>query len=230
MPGGDRYRQWYAMRKKLQAEGKWKGQVPTHSVPATEEGEPAAKDPRLDSGDSSPDTPSVLEGAGSDSGSPGSSTDSSLPPLEEPWTVEGMASTGFTVLAWVKDDTPLLEGDLSETTKDRIRTELLRDFCTLIGMRWGMEVDIVTHHGTQYAYGANGRFTVSTTTLRNAMGTLEAHVDILRGSTYATSEQLANYRVCKKKWTVPEIVTESSSGWGDNAQGETSQQSKRRRY
>lgn len=44
MPGNRA--QWYAMRKRLQAQGKWKGA--SHSVPAQEEGEPPTKQARTD--------------------------------------------------------------------------------------------------------------------------------------------------------------------------------------
>ena len=36
-------KQWYAMKKRLQKEGKWSGKAPAHKVPAQEEGEPAEK-------------------------------------------------------------------------------------------------------------------------------------------------------------------------------------------
>lgn len=57
MPGGNRFRQWYAMRQRLQQEGRWRGA--THPVPAQDEGEPPAQRPRLEQ-DTSPDTPDSL--------------------------------------------------------------------------------------------------------------------------------------------------------------------------
>lgn len=69
MPGGSKYRQWYAMKKNLENKGKWKGKIPKHSVPAREEGEPAPKEPRTQEGDTS--------------------DPESLPPLEDPPTAEG---------------------------------------------------------------------------------------------------------------------------------------------
>lgn len=42
-------KQWYAMRSRLQKEGKWHGgNAPGHSVPAQEDGEPPSKAPRLE--------------------------------------------------------------------------------------------------------------------------------------------------------------------------------------
>ena len=40
-----KYKGWYAMKKRLEAQGKWKGA--SHRVPAQEEGETAAKQPKL---------------------------------------------------------------------------------------------------------------------------------------------------------------------------------------
>lgn len=92
MPGGTNYRQWYAMRKRLQEAGKWHGRPPTHSVPLQEEGEPSSK------------TPTPEEHWASETSSGGSviqptqgdpvpesqvSTPESLPDLESPPTTEG---------------------------------------------------------------------------------------------------------------------------------------------
>lgn len=92
MPGGEDYRRWYAMRQRLQKEGKW-----THRVPAQEEGEPAAKQQKkwwehphnqLDLGpplEKSPEPQS--DAAGTSSGTVG--TPESLPGLEDSPTAEG---------------------------------------------------------------------------------------------------------------------------------------------
>lgn len=60
-------RRWYAMRSRLEREGRWR-----HRVPAQEEGEPHAKQPRADDGGDSPET------------------DPEMPELEAPPTSEGM--------------------------------------------------------------------------------------------------------------------------------------------
>lgn len=49
------HRQWYAMKQRLQKEGKWKGA--SHKVPEREEGEPDPKVPREDDGDTDPEMP-----------------------------------------------------------------------------------------------------------------------------------------------------------------------------
>lgn len=41
-----RYAKWYAARKRMQEAGTWRGGVPSHRVPALEEGEPPTKRPK----------------------------------------------------------------------------------------------------------------------------------------------------------------------------------------
>lgn len=98
MPGGKNYRQWYAMRAKLIAEGKWKGKVPSHFVPQFEEGEPRPKQPLRGSlferaADSTPETSPNSEVPPSQADTipeTPPSTPDSLPPLESPETEEGI--------------------------------------------------------------------------------------------------------------------------------------------
>lgn len=139
-------------------------------------------------------------------------------------------TNGFSVIAWVRTDSRLLQGLQDESAIQRISRQLLADFNTLLGCRWNMEFSIVTIGNCMYAYGSNNRFTVSERTIRTAIGTLNDHVDILRGTHMNTAEELVNYKLCKEKWQVPETVTESSSGWGEQAQAETSRTSKHRRF
>lgn len=138
--------------------------------------------------------------------------------------------SGFSVLAWVKDTSPLLQ-DVSEETRKRLIRELLRDFSSLLGVRWQMDINLIEYHNTQYAYGNNARITVGERTIRNAMGDLANHVEILRGGANSTAEDLANYKAAKAKWNVPDTVTDStSSGWGGQEQAATSWAAKRQRY
>lgn len=108
MPGGTDFRRWYAMRKRLQQEGKWKGKDISHKVPILdlEAGEPAPKNPALGplfgsvaqpTPDNSPDSvvpPSVADTVPDSN----PSTPDSLPPLESPATAEGNRHVHFT---WV---------------------------------------------------------------------------------------------------------------------------------
>lgn len=66
------FRRWYAMKERLQKEGKWIGKGPPHKV-TEEEGEPAAKIPKN------------VETTDQDS----PDTDPEMPALEEPETPEG---------------------------------------------------------------------------------------------------------------------------------------------
>lgn len=209
MPGGNSYRQWYAMRQRLQREGRW-----THSVPRQEEGEPPAQRQRLEETAESPDTPE------------------SLPELEASPTAEGKMSAfgnGFSILAWVKDDSPLVEGH-DGIARERIERDLLHDFCTLLSFRWTMDVNITCIEGTLYAFGTNPRITVSEATVRRAIGELSNHLDVLRGSVSTTADDLARYRACKRKWKVPDVTSDTGYGWERQEQAGTSTPTKRPRF
>lgn len=140
-----------------------------------------------------------------------------------------MAYSGFSVLAWVRDDSSMING-VSETVAENISQQLLRDFVCLLSVRWNMELQILTIDGTKYAFGSNTRITVSERTLRNAIGELVEHVDFIRSVASVSAEDLAHYRICRAKWKVPEIVTESTYGSGGSEPPETSQQFKRKRF
>lgn len=95
MPGGQNFRQWYAMRRAMQQRGTWHGSnAPTHSVPALEEGEPPPQRPRRSGTlQTRADQDSTPEGSPNDpiaGFTPESSSSSdSLPPLESSPTSEG---------------------------------------------------------------------------------------------------------------------------------------------
>lgn len=116
----------------------------------------------------------------------------------------------------------------SERSAEVINT-LLSDAMVLIGIRWSMDMQKLTNNGNQYAFGLNQRFTVSNATIRNALGELTEHVDFLRGTVQNTADDLIRFKECRDRWNVPEIVSEGSSGWGEQAQVETPTSSKRRR-
>lgn len=118
----------------------------------------------------------------------------------------------------------------SGDTADRIKRSLLGDAAILLGVRWTMEISIVETHGNLYAFGINNRITASEKTIRNALGDLQQHLGILRGTSHSSSEDLINYKLCKEKWKVPEHVTESYSGMEPSEHPETSMQLKRKRF
>lgn len=140
-----------------------------------------------------------------------------------------MSYTGFSVLAWVRDESSMLDG-VSETAADTITQQLLRDFICLLSVRWNMELQMITIDGTRYAFGTNTRITASERTIRNAIGDLSEHVDFIRSTASVSAEDLANYRICKLKWKVPETVTDSTYGAGGSEQAETYRQAKRTRF
>nr|WOP79078.1 nonstructural protein 3 [Canary chaphamaparvovirus 2] len=142
----------------------------------------------------------------------------------------GMTHNGFTVLAWVKPDSPLIWEQHHDVDIDTKTEELLQDFNCLLGVRWNMDMHLVTIDGSRYAFGINTRITASEKTIANAIGDLNNHVGFLRGTANNTAEDLARFKVCKEKWRVPEEVSSSTYGWETPAHPETSQSLKRKRF
>lgn len=136
-------------------------------------------------------------------------------------------STGFSVLIWVKPDSSMISA-LTEDSAERMKRCLLSDACTLLSVRWSMDVAVISNGNQIYAYGVNTRFNVAERTIRNALGDLCEHVDLLRGTSHNTSDELVNFKECKEKWNVPEMVSDTSSGWGEQAQETTFRLNKRR--
>ncbi|UOH27061.1 nonstructural protein 3 [Galliform chaphamaparvovirus 12] len=136
--------------------------------------------------------------------------------------------SGFTVIAWVKEDSGMIK-DLSADAAELVKKELLNDFCVLLSCRWSMDCHIVTSKGEQYGFGSNTRITVGGQTIKNALGDLSCHIDFIRGTGSASAEELIAYRLCRRKWNVPESVSESSSGWEHQEQLPTFPSTKRRR-
>lgn len=143
-----------------------------------------------------------------------------------------MAHNGFTVLIWVKNDAIGLwdqpAGDPDSV--DHIIEEYLKDAACLIGIRWNMDVHLLTIEGQRYAFGINTRITVSEKTISNALGDLGNNVGFLRGTANNTAEDLARYKKCKEKWKVPDEVSTSSYGWEPQGHPETSKAAKQKRY
>lgn len=137
-------------------------------------------------------------------------------------------NNGFSILIWVKPDCVLLQ-NLDICGKDEITKELLQDACTLLGIRWNVDISLVTINHTVYAFGYTLRFTASNSTIRNALGDLQDHVEFIRGSSANTAEDLERYKRCKQKWKVPES-TDHSSGWATDQQAETSRQPKYKKF
>lgn len=196
-------KRWYAMRKSLKERGKWTGdRGPPHIVPEQEEGEPDPKQSRTDDGDSP-------------------ETDPDMPELEPEITPEGKNAyflfqmsafgNGFTLLLWANPSSPAFEGLQGEAYERQEKT-FLEDATCLLGCRWGIEFSYTTVSGVLYAFGTCSRFTISAGTLGRALGSLAPHISFNRGSVAETHERLIQYKICKERWNVPEIVTEGSYG------------------
>lgn len=136
---------------------------------------------------------------------------------------------GFSVLAWVKPTANILANIKDPSSIDEMQKILLGDVCSLWGIRWGMDVSIVTHDHQLFCYGVHTRINVGTQTLRNALGDLGDHIDFIRGTPHNTSQDLAQYKLCREKWKVDDQPSESTTGWAEQAQEGTSHGTKRRR-
>lgn len=135
---------------------------------------------------------------------------------------------GFSFVAWVKPDSTVIEG-LSTCTATELIKSLLSDVQTLIGVRWNIDVIVFENDQTWYAYGNTNRFNISTETLKRALGSLTAHVEIYKGSVHHTADQLINYKRCLDKWDVPEILRDTTTGYAEKVLEETSSGRKRPR-
>ncbi|UOH27053.1 nonstructural protein 3 [Galliform chaphamaparvovirus 11] len=144
-------------------------------------------------------------------------------------------TTGFTILLWVKPDSPLLGNTAPNqqhalNVREEIERSLLSDACCLLSVRWQMECSVKQTEGTLYAFGYNNRFNVSQQTVLNALGKLSQHLDFIRSGSTTTFEDLSRYRECREKWNVPEDVTTSSYGLEQSGPPETSRAVKRLRF
>lgn len=93
-----------------------------------------------------------------------------------------------------------------------------------------MDMSIKDINGCKYAYGTNPRITVSERTIKNAIGGLANHVDFIRSIASTSAEDLASYEQCRRKWNVPESVSESTFGWEASGRPPTSPEPKRKRF
>lgn len=137
-------------------------------------------------------------------------------------------SNGFTVLAWVNPDSPMIDG-LGRDACLEMKKALLEDFKVLIGTRWTMDVVLIHKDYEVFAFGHNPRITVGEGTIRNALGELQEHVHFSKGTASNSADDLIAFKQCKDKWKVPEVVTTSTTGWPESQQASTSFSLKRKR-
>lgn len=134
-------------------------------------------------------------------------------------------NTGCTILAWVNPSSDRIPGCGGTSSSDgnniddraRIDTikELLQDAAILWGTRWSIDFTWHTSDSVLYIYGICGRLTIGVQTFERALGDLANHVHFYRGGPHDSWEQLVRYRNCIRKWNVPDAVTESTSGDGN---------------
>lgn len=145
-------------------------------------------------------------------------------------------AAGFSVLLWTKPESPMLtticlpNQTATIEAKQTVERQLLTEAAILLSVRWSFDVKVQLYNDTYYAFGVNPRFTVGNNTLRNALGELTEHIEFMKAGTSATFEDLCLFQECKRKWRVPDNVTESTSGWEQQEPGQTSRGSKRARF
>lgn len=143
-----------------------------------------------------------------------------------------MASPGFSILAWVNPESPLLMGlDPRSSAYDEMQDELLGDAQVLWGCKWGMDFTKITGlDNCRFLHGNNLRFVASNETIKQCLGNLAEHVYFLRSTPNITPEDLIKYKNCLKKWKVPTPDTTSSSGPDAKERPGTSHSSRYRPY
>ncbi|QMI57836.1 hypothetical protein [Chestnut teal chaphamaparvovirus 3] len=137
---------------------------------------------------------------------------------------------GCTILLWADDASWRLEG-MEGTARDDKKKEFVDDAVLLLSIRWNLEPHIVESKGVLYGFLVCPRFNIGSQTIKRALGALHDSIEFHRGSGTDTATNLIRYIECKKKYQVPDIVSEGSSG--DQEMGQTSggfwQQTKRQK-
>lgn len=141
-----------------------------------------------------------------------------------------MSGLGFSLLAFVKSESSLLQDLVPDTTPyNDMCKEILKDVQCMWGVRWTTDFTLLQVEGKWFLHGNNNRFTVSNNTIRAALGRLAQHVDFVRSSANIGADDLIKYQKCLDKWGVEQNLT-STSGWDEQEQASTSIIGKRKRY
>lgn len=141
-------------------------------------------------------------------------------------------SYGFSLLAWVDPESPLLMGlDPRTEAHTQMQRTILEDVQALWGIRWGIDFTMLTINDQICVHGNNTRFQVSNTTIKAALGDLAEHIKWIRSTPNIGPEDLLKYREAMKKWNVEESTdTSSTSGAGRPEHPGTSKDRKYRPY
>nr|QMI57954.1 hypothetical protein [Wood duck chaphamaparvovirus] len=138
----------------------------------------------------------------------------------------GFGGSGCTLLVWIDNESWRLENMDSNQKEDK-KKELLEDAIILLSGRWNMESTIMESNGIVYGFLVCPRFVVGIPTVIRALGDLGGHVHIHRGGPTDSGKQLIRYVECKKRYNVPDVVSEGSSGDVDQTSGYQSSWGKR---
>nr|WDQ28115.1 nonstructural protein 3 [Bird parvovirus] len=140
-----------------------------------------------------------------------------------------MSYLGFSLLLYVRHDSPLLQNlDKDSDAYKQMRDTLLDDAQSLIGCKWNMDITRITSSdGTVFLHGNNIRFTVANKTIIQALGDLYRHIEFIRSAANITPEDLIKYKEAKERWNVED--TEASSGSAGQESQQTYQDLKRKR-
>ncbi|QHB35438.1 accessory protein p15 [Capuchin kidney parvovirus] len=88
--------------------------------------------------------------------------------------------------------------------------EYLEDAVCLLANRWHIEFEAREHEGVWYAWGKQSRFTVAETTLQRALGDLysQGFITFQKGPPDTSFDSALRYQKCKRKWNVPDVVSQ----------------------
>lgn len=94
--------------------------------------------------------------------------------------------------------------------------DLLEDAVCLIANRWHIEFEVKNQDGAWYAWGKQTRFTVSDATIQRALGDLFSQelVTFQKGPPDTSFDSALRYQKCKRKWNVPDVVSQLSEDTG----------------
>lgn len=193
MPGGSKYRQWYAMRQRLITEGRWTTTKRNIRVPP-------AKQPRLEDeqSDTEPKTPdSMPELESSDSDPEGMFSSCIFQMSSTNWS----GPTGFTLLLWSVDKP-------EDYTDEK---DVLLDAIALLSGRWGLEFDFIERENRLYASTTCSRFSIGIATIEKALGDLHPnYISFHKGPLTSTVDALIRFQRCKEKWNVADVLSADS--------------------
>lgn len=217
MPGGgNKYRQWYAMRARLRAAGEWDAH--RAGVSGLSDAARAAQNDLPDIAEPSPDDFHSPEDAKRPrlGGGEGEASDSdSIPSLEGSPTAEGnylfIFNLQMSLWAGPTGFSLLLVSSHPEDAK-----ELIEDAICLISNRWHIEFELRQQDGCWYAWGKQSRFTVAEATIQRALGDLFSQelVQFQKGPPDTSFDSALRYQKCKRKWNVPDVVSQTSDDTG----------------